>query len=36
MEIVNINEALDYIYSFMGKKNLHKEGFDHINNVRNI
>ena len=36
MKIVNINEALDYIYSFMGKKNLHKEGFDHINNVRNI
>ena len=36
MEIVNISDAVNYIYSFMGKKNLHKEGFDHINNVKKI
>ena len=32
----NINEALNYIYSFMGKKNLHKNSFNHINNVKEI
>ena len=32
----NINEALNYIYSFMGKKNLHKNSFNHINNVKKI
>ena len=35
----NINEALNYIYSFMGKKNsknLHKNNFNHINNVKEI
>ena len=35
----NINEALNYIYSFMGKKNsknLHKNNFNHVNNVREI
>ena len=26
----NINEALDYIYSFMGKKTLHKKNLNHI------
>ena len=36
MEILNIRDSLNYIYSFMRKKNLHKEGFDHINNVKNI
>ena len=32
----NINEALNYIYSFIGKKNLHKNSFNHINNVKEI
>lgn len=32
----NINEALSYIYSFMGKKNLHKNNFNHINIVKKI
>lgn len=32
----NINEALNYIYSFMCKKNLHKNSFNHINNVKEI
>ena len=32
----NINEALDYIYSFMGKKTLHKNNLNHINNVKEI
>lgn len=32
----NINEALNYIYSFMGKKNLNKNSFNHINNVKEI
>lgn len=32
----NIKEALNYIYSFMGKKNLHKNSFNHINNVKEI
>lgn len=32
----NINEALNYIYSFMGKKNLHKNSFNHINIVKEI
>ena len=35
----NINEALNYIYSFMGKKkskNLHKNNFNHINIVKEI
>lgn len=32
----NINEALNYIYSFMGRKNLHKNSFNHINNVKEI
>ena len=35
----NINEALNYIYSFMGKKNsknLHKNNFNHINTVKEI
>mgnify|MGYP004463176337 FL=1 len=32
----NTNEALNYIYSFMGKKNLHKNSFNHINNVKEI
>ena len=32
----NINEALNCIYSFMGKKNLHKNSFNHINNVKEI
>ena len=32
----NINEALNYIYSFMGKRNLHKNSFNHINNVKEI
>ena len=32
----NINEALDYIYSFMGKKTLHKNSFNHMNNVKGI
>lgn len=32
----NINEALNYIYSFMGKKNLHKNSFNYINNVKEI
>ena len=32
----NINEALNYIYSFMGKENLHKNSFNHINNVKEI
>lgn len=35
----NINESLNYIYSFMGKKNsknLHKNNFNHINNVKEI
>ena len=35
----NINEAINYIYSFMGKKNsknLHKNNFNHINNVKEI
>ena len=32
----NINEALNYIYSFIGKKNLHKNNFNHINNVKEI
>ncbi|ACN82657.1 bifunctional folylpolyglutamate synthase/dihydrofolate synthase [Brachyspira hyodysenteriae] len=32
----NMNEALDYIYSFMGKKTLHKNSFNHINNVKGI
>ena len=32
----NINEALNYIYSFMGKKNLHKNSYNHINNVKEI
>ena len=32
----NMNEALNYIYSFMGKKNLHKNSFNHINNVKEI
>ena len=32
----NINEVLNYIYSFMGKKNLHKNSFNHINNVKEI
>lgn len=32
----NINEALNYIYSFMSKKNLHKNSFNHINNVKEI
>ncbi|ELV06174.1 folylpolyglutamate synthase [Brachyspira hampsonii 30599] len=31
-----MNEALDYIYSFMGKKTLHKNSFNHINNVKSI
>ena len=32
----NMNEALDYIYSFMGKKTLHKDTFNHMNNVKGI
>lgn len=35
----NTNEALNYIYSFMGKKNsknLHKNNFNHINIVKEI
>ncbi|WP_300365898.1 Mur ligase family protein [Brachyspira sp.] len=32
----NINETLDYIYSFMGKKTLHKKNLNHINNVKEI
>ena len=32
----NMNEALDYIYSFMGKKTLHKNSFNHMNNVKGI
>ena len=35
----NINEALNYIYSFMGKKkskNFHKNNFNHINIVKEI
>ncbi|WP_295155939.1 Mur ligase family protein [uncultured Brachyspira sp.] len=32
----NINEALNYIYSFMGKKTLHKKNLNHINNVKEI
>ena len=39
MKMNNINEALNYIYSFMGKKNsknLHKNNFNHINIVKEI
>ena len=32
----NINDALDYLYSFMNKKNLHKKNNNHISNVENI
>lgn len=32
----NFNETLDYIYSFMGKKTLHKKNLNHINNVKEI
>lgn len=32
----NMNEALDYIYSFMGRKNLHKNNVNHIQNVQEI
>ena len=32
----NMNEALDYIYLFMGKKTLHKNSFNHMNNVKGI
>ena len=35
----NINEALNYIYCFIGKKNSnnrHKNNFNHINNVKEI
>ena len=35
----NINEALNYIYSFMDKKNsknLHKNNFNHIDTVKEI
>ena len=32
----NIDEALNYIYSFMGKKTLHKKNLNHINNVKEI
>ena len=39
MKMNNINEALNYIYSFMGKKNsknLHKNNFNHIDTVKEI
>ena len=32
----NINDALDYLYSFMNEKNLHKKNNNHISNVENI
>lgn len=32
----NIKDALNYIYSFMGKKNLHKNNLNHINTVKEI
>ncbi len=32
----NIKEAKNYIYSFMGKKTLNKNNFNHINNVKEI
>lgn len=32
----DIKDALNYIYSFMGKKNLHKNNFNHINTVQEI
>lgn len=32
----DINEAVNYIYSFMGKKTLHKNSLNHINNVKEI
>ena len=32
----NFNETLNYIYSFMGKKTLHKKNLNHINNVKEI
>lgn len=32
----NINDALDYLYSFMNKKNLHKKNNNHISNVEHI
>lgn len=35
-DINNIKDALDYIYSFMGKKNLHKNNLNHINTVKEI
>lgn len=35
-DINNIKDALDYIYSFMGKKNLHKNNLNHINTVNEI
>lgn len=34
--INNIKDALNYIYSFMGKKNLHKNNLNHINTVKEI
>lgn len=34
--INNMNEALNYIYSFMGKKNLYKNNISHIDNVKEI
>ena len=39
MKMNNINEALNYIYSFMDKKNsknLHKNNFNHIDTVKEI
>lgn len=30
------NDALSYIYSFMGKKNIHKDNNSHISNVESI
>lgn len=35
-DINNIKDALNYIYSFMGKKNLHKNNLNHINTVKEI
>ena len=34
--INNINEAINYIYSFMGKKTIHKNNLNHISNVKGI
>lgn len=34
--INDMNETLNYIYSFMGKKNLYKNNLNHINNVKEI